>query len=82
MASLHDVLDFALHLADVQASDCELLLQLADGVHVEFEVKFGPSNGRADLREVSKEVREEFGNSFALVSRQVPKLLELGCRTC
>lgn len=77
MAALHDVLNLALHLADVQTGDGELLLELADSVHVQLEVQLGASDGGADLGQVAQQIRQKLGDTLALVCRQVAELLKL-----
>lgn len=78
VAPLHDVLDLALHLADVQAGDGELFLEFADGVHVQFEVELGAADRGADLGEVPQQAGEQLGDALALVRGHVAQLLQLG----
>lgn len=77
VAALYDVLDLALHLADVQARHRELLLELAHSVHIQLQVQLRPSHGRANLCQVAEKVREQFGDALALVRRHVAQLLKL-----
>lgn len=78
MTTLHNILNFALHLANMQTSDRELLLQFPNGVNIKFEVQFGTPDCGADLGQVSEQVGKKFGDTFALMSGEVAQLLQLG----